>query len=253
MRLIFGILFSILILFLSSCNQKPQFPEKKCEKFSPTAVTINKPLFQYEANTIDSSADRLISNELQQLKNLISRYENREQDFSVEKMEALWESEKNKIGLKNIETVSAWIEATGFLLEITGKPVYAEALQQLSITKKLELSSSDLNLAEKELAPFIFTRSVDHIFVNLFVDSSVEYEHSLRGKVKITLESNGSRGFLLKFNMEEKRYVEVNILIPTWTTNATVIEKNVKYVATAGEYCLVARKWNDGDFVEVTF
>ena len=168
-------------------------------------------------------------------------------------MESLWELEKNKIDFTGLETVSTWIEATGFLLEITGKPVYAEALQKLLADENMGLSASEFELAEQQLVPFIFTKNVDHIFVNLFVNSSVEYVHSLDGKVKITQESKGSDGFVLKFNMDEKRYIEVNILIPAWATNAAVTEKNVKYVATPGEYCLIARKWKEGDFVEVNF
>ena len=152
-----------------------------------------------------------------------------------------------------MERVSAWIEITGFLLEITGKPVYAEALQQISSNENIGLSESDTKTAGQLLMPCIFTKNVDHIFVNLFVNSSVEYVHSLGGQVKITQELTGSGRLLLKFSTTEKRYIEVNILIPTWATNATVTEKNVKYVATPGEYCLIARKWKEGDVVEVKY
>jgi hypothetical protein len=214
---------------------------------------LYQPVLHQNPGSTDSLPEQNISTELQQLKSFISKYENRDVDFSVEKMESLWEVEKNKIAFTGLETVSAWIEVTGFLLEITGKPVYAEALHQLSKLDNPALSNSDFKLAEQELIPFIFTKNVDHIFVNVFVNSSVEYVHSLDGKVKITQESKGSDGLLLKFNMDQKRYIEVNILIPTWATNATVIEKNVKYVATPGEYCLIARKWKEGDFVEIHF
>lgn len=253
MRIISGTLLSILTLFLFSCAEKPKFPEKKNEQFPAAAVTLYQPVFQHESNFADSLPEQIIGNELQQLKDFISEYESCNENFSVEKMESLWELEKNKIDFTGLETISTWIEATGFLLEITGKPVYAEALQKLLTEENMGLSASEFELAEQQLVPFIFTKNVDHIFVNLFVNSSVEYVHSLDGKVKITQESKGSDGFVLKFNMDQKRYIEVNILIPTWATNATVTEKNVKYVATPGEYCLIARKWKEGDFVEVNF
>jgi len=53
--------------------------------------------------------------------------------------------------------------------------------------------------------------------------------------------------------MEEIRYIEISIRIPDWARNATVTEKNVKYVATPGSYCFIARKWNSGDVIEIAF
>lgn len=253
MRKVFGIILLILAPCLFSCSEKNQFPEKKSEKFPVTAVTVGQSLFKNELPVADSLAIQSLSSEMQQLKNFVSKYENRDKDFSVEKMEALWESEKNKLDLAGFETVSAWIETTGFLLEITGKPLYAEALQQLSSEENAGLSLSETKLAGQLLARYIFTKNVDHVFVNLFVNSSVEYVHSLGGKVKITQELTGPNSLLLKFSTTEKRYIEVNVLIPPNAENPSVIEKNVKYVATPGEYCLIARKWKEGDMVEVKY
>ena len=248
-----GIFLSILTLFLFSCSEKNQFPEKKSVKLPSTAVKAGQPIFKNEMTVDDSLSKQNLSDELQQLKNFIPKYENRDSDFSVETMEPLWVSAKNKLDLAGIENVSAWIETTGFLLEITGKPVYAEALQQLSSTENIHLTVSETKLAEQELTPFIFTKNVDHIFVNIFVNSTVEYVHSLGGKIKITQELTGPNGLLLKLSTTEKRYIELHIRIPTWAKNATVTERNVKYVATPGDYCLIARKWKEGDVVEVKY
>lgn len=248
-----GMYLSFLSIILFSCDGKNQFHEKHSVRVPIEKITLYQSVFQYRSNVADSLFQQKIGNGLLQLKSFIQKYESHSEDFSVEKMELLWESEKSKIDYNGLETVQAWIEANGFLLEITGKPVYAEALQKISSAENMGLTASEFEIAEQELAPFIFTKNVDHIFVNLFVNSSVEYVHSLDGKVKITQKSKGSDGFLLKFNMEQKRYIEVNILIPTWAVNATVVEKNVKYVATPGEYCLIARKWEDGDMVEIKY
>lgn len=253
MHKVSGIILSIFALVLFSCSEKNQFPEKKSEKFPLAAVIVDQPIIKNVLPTVDSLAKQSLSVELQQLKDFISEYESRNGNFSVEKMESLWELEKNKIDFTGLETVSTWIEATGFLLEISGKPVYAEVLQKLLAEEDMGLSASEFELAEQQLVPFIFTKNVDHIFVNLFVNSSVEYVHSLGGQVKITQELTDSSRLLLKFSTTEKRYIEVNILIPTWATNATVTEKNVKYVANPGEYCLIARKWKEGDMVEIKY
>ena len=248
-----GIILSILTLFLFSCSEKNQFPEKKCVKLPSAAVKADQPIFKNVVTVPDSLASQSLNDELQQLKKFIGKYENRDPDFSLETMESLWETVNTKLDLAGLENVAAWIETTGFLLEITGKPKYAAALQQLTNEKNIGLSESDSEIAGQLLMPYIFTKDVDHIFVNLFVNSSVEYVHSLGGEVKITQELTGPNGLVLKFNTTEKRYIEVHILIPAEAQNATVTEKNVKYVATPGEYCLIARKWAAGDMVEVKY
>lgn len=248
-----GIILSIVTLFLFSCSEKNQFPEKKSEKLPSAAVKTDQPIFKNVVTVPDSFSIQSLNDELQQLKKFIEKYENRDSDFSLETMESLWEAVKNKSDVAGLERISAWIETTGFLLEITGKPKYAAALQQLTTEKNIGLNESDTKTAGQLLMPYIFTKDVDHIFVNLFVNSSVEYVHSLGGQVKITQELTGSNGLLLKFNTTDKRYIEVHILIPSEAQNATVTEKNVKYVATPGEYCLIARKWKEGDVVEVKY
>ena len=253
MHKVSGIILLILALYLFSCSEKNQFPEKKSEKLPLSAITGEQPIFKNVLPADDSLAKQSLSVELQLLKSFISKYENRDSDFSVETMESIWLSKKDKIDFTGLESVSAWIETTGFLLEITGKPVYAEALQKLGYEEKIYLSAPETKLAEEKLAPYIFTKNVDHIFVNLFVNSSVEYVHSLGGEVKITQELTGPNGLVLKFSTTEKRYIEVHILIPEEAQNATVTEKNVKYVATPGEYCLIARKWKEGDMVEIKY
>lgn len=248
-----GIILSILTLFLFSCSEKNQFPEKKSVKLPLTAITVDQPIIKNVLPAVDSMAKQSLSVELQQLNNFIEKYETRDSGYSLDTMESLWETVKNKSDVAGLERVSAWIEITGFLLEITGKPVYAEALQQLYSNENIGLSESDAKIAGQLLMPCIFTKDVDHIFVNLFVNSTVEYVHSLGGQVKITQELAGPNSLLLKFSTTEKRYIEVHIFIPTEAKNATVTEKNVKYVATPGEYCLIARKWKEGDVVEVKY
>jgi len=250
MRII-QVTFSIILFGFFSCTEKYQFPEKKSQKFPAESVVLNQPVLRFTSNSTDSLSAQVVSAELQLLKSFIAAYEKRENDFSVEKMELLWESVDKEIGFNDQAANPDWVEATGFLLEITGKPVYAAALQKLPKIENLTLSASDARIVGEKLTPYIFTKNVDHIFVNLFIDSSVEYVHSLGGKVKIMQETEDVQNVVLKFETEEKRYIEVNILIPAWAKNATVTEKNVKYVATPGEYCFIARKWQTGDFVEV--
>jgi len=249
MRIISEIFLSVLFLIFFSCAEKTQFPEKKSMKFPATSVILNQKIFQQHSSLSDSLSEPVISNEMEQLKKFVSDYENHHENFSLEKIELLWESENKRIDFNLRFDITDWIEVTGFLLEITGKSVYAEALEKLSKAENLSLSNATIEAAANQLSPYIFTKNIDHVFVNLFVNSSVEYVHSLGGKVKITQVTEDSGTVVLKFNMEEKRYIELNILIPSWAKNATVTEKNVKYVATPGEYSFIARKWGEGDFV----
>ena len=136
MHKVSGIILSILTLFLFSCSEKNQFPEKKSVKLSLTAVKADQPILKNVVTVPDSLASQSLNDELQQLKKFIGKYENRDPDFSLETMESLWETVNTKSDVAGLERVSAWIETSGFLLEITGKPKYAAALQQLTTEKK---------------------------------------------------------------------------------------------------------------------
>lgn len=242
---------ALLFVFLS-CTKSDKFPVKKSEKAASENVFLNQSFFPSSV-LMDSVQKNDFGIELNELLTYKQFYENRDEQFDLIQLENLWN--KLKVETKNFdfESVSGWIEITGFLLEITGKELYAQELENVVNKSSMLYAGDNLQIIEKLLVPWIFTKNVDHIHINLFANATIKYNHSLKGIVEITQETNypESGKIQIKFKMETKRYIELFIRIPEWAEEATVTEKGVKYVATPGSYCQITRKWNTGDFVEV--
>ena len=139
------------------------------------------------------------------------------------------------------------------LLEVTGNAAYAQELEETVYQSSKLFSETEFDEIEKLLIPWIFTKNVDHIHINLFANATIKYEHTMKGAVEITQETDYPKSgkILIKFKMQTKNYIELFIRIPEWAEGATVTEKGVKYVAPPGGYSQVIRKWDEGDFVEV--
>lgn len=250
-----SVAFCIALLFVFfSCTKIDKFPAKKTEKVASENIILNQSLFPVNSSVLIDLVQRNdFGKELNELLSCKQFYETRNEQFDLFQLEDLWKNLRNESANFNFENVSGWIEITGFLLEITGKEVYAQELKNVVFQSSSIFPQAELTQIEKLLTPFIFTKNVDHIHVNLFANATIKYHHSLKGAVEITQETNypESGKILIKFKMENKRYIELFIRIPEWAEGATVVEKRVKYVAQPGSYCLITRKWNEGDFVEI--
>ena len=256
MSKIFGIIFSSFLFVLISCTQNEQFPVKKSEKVALQNVVTQGSFIQInQFSTADSVSENNFMIELNGLIQFKLWYEEQNPGFDMAKLESMWSNIQNKCSDFNLNEVKIWIEITGFLLEMTANERYAAELETIVYQVASRFSENEINEIENLLIPFIFTKNVDHIYVNLFVNSAVKYEHTLKGAVEITQETDfpESGKVQIKFKMENKRYIELYIRIPEWAEGATVVEKGVKYVAVTGTYCPIARKWKEGDFVEITF
>lgn len=256
MSKIFGIIFSSFLFVLMSCTQNEQFPVKKSEKVALQNVVTEGTFIQInQFSTADSVPENNYRIELNGLIQFKLWYEEQNSGFDLAKLESLWSNLQNKSSDFKLNELKSWIEITGLLLEITTNERYAQELESIVYQVASKFSESEINEIENLLIPFVFTKNVDHIYVNLFVNSTVKYEHTLNGAVEITQETDfpESGKVQIKFKMENKRYIELYIRIPEWAEGATVVEKGVKYVAAPGTYCPIARKWKEGDFVEITF
>jgi hypothetical protein len=237
-----------------SCNQTDKFPFRLSEKTVTGEVILNQPVFTHvSAFHVDSVQKNDFGKALNELLTCKQFYENRNDEFDLAKLKILWNNLESESANFNFENVRDWIEITGFLLEITGNELYASELEHVLNESQSRFSETELKQIEKLLVPWIFTKNVDHIHVNIFANATIKYSHSLKGEVEITQETNypESGKIQIRFKMEKKRFIELFIRIPEWAEGATVTEKGVKYVATHGQYSLVARNWNEGDFVEI--
>lgn len=247
--------FCLALLFVFfSCTKSDKFPAKKSEKVASENLVLNQSLFSVSSSLLINSVQKNdFGEELNELLSYKDLYENRNEQFDLVQLENLWNSLKNGSENFNFENITGWIEITGFLLEITGKEMYGQELENVVFQSSSIFPQAELTQIEKLLTPFIYTKTVDHIHVNFFANAIIKYNHSLKGAVEITQVTNypESGKVLIKFKMENKRYIELFIRIPEWAEGATVVEKGVKYVAQPGSYCLITRKWNEGDFVEI--
>ncbi|HYQ58475.1 MAG TPA: hypothetical protein VEP89_14135 [Draconibacterium sp.] len=226
------LIYIFLFLAFISCQNRRSFPAKKSERILTD-------------NTTENLLNNTNGRRFETLFTFVKQFESQDVAFDLQ----AFENEYTRISAINtwnkIDTTSLteWIELTGFLLELTGEEKYAEALEELSKVKGVS----------NYFRPFIFTKNVDHIYVNLFNPIEISYQHTLGEKITFRLESSYPESGSIQLHAETtgKSYVEVYIRIPEWADGATVTEKRVKYLAKPGSYCKIAKKWNNGDFVEI--
>lgn len=145
------------------------------------------------------------------------------------------------------EAIRKWIELNIDLVKLSGEVRFGDALE------KIVYNPENVFISEKLLKSVIYTHVFDQIFINVIGSSSIDYQHTTGGNVRIIQETNYPQGneMTLKSECSDFRYMDVFIRIPTWAINPTVTHGNVKYVARPGEYCQISRKWKTGDVIRV--
>ncbi len=246
------ILFSVL---LWGCSKQEQFPEPVSEKIPEGQFTVNQSFYLAKPVQVDSLQE-IISDDLPgELIQMKALYEKKDAGFNLNEMEEFWNDVKTLQGIFSFTGIKNWIDATGFLLEITGKEIYAAELERIQYIPDYVLGNHESNELKALLEPYIFTRNTDYFHINLFANATVQFEHSMIGQIKITEETDfpASGDISLKVNTVEKRFMEIFVRIPEWAAGATVTVMNVKYIAPPGEYCQIARSWENNDLVEIHF
>ena len=146
------------------------------------------------------------------------------------------------------EAIRKWTELNVNLVKLSGEVRFGDALEKILYGK-----TSDF-VSEKLIKSVIYTHVFDQIYVNIIGVSSVDYQHTTGGNVRIIQETNYPRGYemILKSECNDLRYMDVFIRIPSWAINPSVTHGNVKYVAIPGEYCQISRKWETGDVISIS-
>ncbi len=173
---------------------------------------------------------------------LVSKWE----DYKIKSVELLG-SNGIDTSLSGILINQKWAELNVNLLKLSGQVRFGDVLEEL-------VYSNQSIFPERLLKSFIYTRIDDHIFINLIGSSHMTYQHTTGGSVTLSQQTNfpESNEMILKCNVADKRFMSVFIRIPSWAKNPSVAYGNVKYVAHAGEYCEISRKWKDSDEILVS-
>ena len=104
-----------------------------------------------------------------------------------------------------------------------------------------------------QLKSFFYTRRYDRIYVNQYGSSSIQYEHTTGGSVRLVQRTNYpfDGQVSIKFELQDKRFLDLYVRIPEWANHASVTVKGVKYPAIPGQFSEVARMWENGDQIEI--
>lgn len=235
-----NIFIFLLLILIASCSTETGFPEKKFNRIPLEELKL--PI----GSNIKNLNESVGTVDFKNLQRYVSQFELKDETFDLKEFEMQWNtfSESNNISKWNEADLEIWVDITGFLLELTGKAKCGEALESIS--------NSSL---QQTIAPYILTKRLDHIFVNLFQPVEINYQHSLYGEVKFRQETDypKSGNVKLYFGMTERRHIELFIRIPSWAEGTAVTVKQVKYFAPPGGYCHIVKKWKEGDLVEIEF
>ena len=145
------------------------------------------------------------------------------------------------------EAINKWTELNIELVKLLGEVRFGDALE------KILYGYENAPFSEKRIKSIIYTHVFDQVYINIIGSSSVDYQHTTGGNVRIIQETNypKSNEMIIKTECSDVRYMDIFIRIPSWAINPTVSQGNVKYVARPGEYCQISKKWKTGVEIKV--
>ncbi len=249
---------TLLTLVVACSNSEQEFPLYKMNETPFEQVSVGGILAEYfyskERKIVLDSAENQQLKKLTFLIEMAESYANTGNKVLLNTCETAWDSlSVNKVMI-NSKWVEDWITLNSILLRITANPKYGDEFEE-TIYNSLLGNHQKFNseLLSEEIAPTIYTRYLDEVYVNVFGNSSMEYEHTTGGKIRIVQDTKYPFDGLvmLKFETDDKRYVDLHIRIPKWAEKASVTVGGVKYKAMPGEYARVTKKWKTGQEVEI--
>jgi len=252
-------IIAIAVFFISCGNAEKGLNVINSESFPEKNITLDNSVTQrllsdsavhisgqnslsIKLNEMISVSDRLRKNQSDSLWNKLSAswYDFGKADLSILSTDSISNSELSAIAGK-------WADLNIILLKLSGEVKFGDAIEDLLY------KFPRLVLTEKQLKSIIYTHIDDRIFINVFGSSSFNYQHTTGGTVRFVQTTVYPVGdeMTLTCEVNDVRYMDVFIRIPSWAVNPTVTHGNVKYVAHPGEYCEIYRKWNNGDEIQV--
>jgi len=226
-----------LVFGVISCSQKKTFPEKQTFRIPQSAGEPVSPDFSPGQNKLAG---------WQKLDSLIDLYLKKSPEFNLADFKEQWKffRKKNQFSEFTLVEIEKWVEETGLLFELTKDASMAEELEEVVYLNRQAKVYTD---------PFVFTKKTDKIHVNIFRNREIKFSHTMGGEVAIRQETDypESGKIRIHFTMTNNRYIELHIRIPSWAEGTTATVKNVKYSTPPGDYCRIAKKWRNGDVVEI--
>jgi DUF1680 family protein len=128
-------------------------------------------------------------------------------------------------------------------MKFSGEVRFAEAIEKMLTPANIRL------VGDSTLKSIIYTHVYDQIFINQFIPSTLQHQHTTGGSISLILDQPDRKvaEYTLTCECADTRFLDVMIRIPSRAVNPTVTHGLVKYVARPGEYCQITRKWKNGD------
>ncbi len=247
----------LLFLFFVACNDSDQeFPLYKMTNLPAESVHVGGIIGEYFLNNEVPEKNATRSSKFYELNEKAIQYANTGASEHLTTCEEVWDSFAtiSEFDFYNSNEIIDWLIFSSTLLKITADSKYADQLEE-TIYNPLLINANqiDNDVFKNKLSPMFYARNLDQVYVNVFGNSSMEYEHTTGGMIRITQETNYPYDGLvrLKFETDDKRYVDLHIRIPKWAEKASVTVGGVKYKAIPGKYAQVTKKWKTGNEVEI--
>jgi len=146
------------------------------------------------------------------------------------------------------ESLAEWIKLNDALLKYSGDVCFADELEAVFYNSPMSEA-----LTAEALKSVCYTRRYDRIYLNIYQNSILDFEHTTGGHVRLIQDTTYPHDgkISLQFEMEDTRYVDLYVRIPAWAEMAAVTAKGVKYPVHPGEFTEIGTKWKNGDRVEV--
>jgi hypothetical protein len=160
----------------------------------------------------------------------------------------LKDQQSSQNGKLSLENAVKWAQLNADLLKFSGEVQFGDALEVLLY------GNPHYQIPDSLLKSIIYTHVFDDIYINIFGSSSMEYQHTTGGIVKLIQDTSYPKGndMILKIETNDVRLLNLYIRIPSWAVNPKVSYGNIKYVAYPGQYTEVSKKWSKGDEITVS-
>lgn len=176
----------------------------------------------------------------------------------------------------------SWMQLTQYLLELTGDPKYADAMEKLTWNHVFAAQTQEGSICKYHTAPngvkpagffrradcctasggriismmpsFIYAAKDNHVFINQFVPSTANLANTLKNNVGISQKTNypETDNIELTVKASKKTTFILHLRIPAWC-KSPVVKLNGKTLEniTPGNYAIIEREWKNGDKVEL--
>lgn len=244
-----------LIPLVMSCSFGTKDPVNTSGLIPPDQISIGGTLAELLAEkpsvpTTQADSSHFVT-EIKLLQSSLEQVKRKRRELDKTDLPEKWDA-LNRTVLLDFETLSvddvnAWVALNDSLLKYTQEVRFADALERIAYNPV-----GDNLLETNQLKSFFYTRLYDRIYFNVFGSSSLQYEHTTGGVVRLVQLTDYpfDNRISIKVELQDTRYLDFFIRIPEWAVHPRVTVKGVKYNVVPGQYTEISRMWKNGDEVE---